>query len=319
MMPAYKHIRMKTKKLLTIEMLMFLIVASIGALILFTNHSTVQAQVPNQGLTQTVSWTSATPANTVFSINTIGFSNVTVSFHVFFQTITGGSVVFRAIDNPTGAPGPTPSFTILQCTSIGSNGALGTSLNSSSTFSLATGNGAFSCPVLGMFSLQILLNTAITSGVGATEVINATPTNIPSAPNTVLSIPGATSAFNLASSPVSNVISSSSSPFDNGGTPVSNPVTVKSSQGNLYGWFITNTSTSLCYLQLFNVAAPTLGTTVPVLSLGVPGGTGATELSVEQSLSIPIGFSTAISVAGSTTQGATGATACTLAVNLWFL
>jgi hypothetical protein len=101
-------------------------------------------------------------------------------------------------------------------------------------------------------------------------------------------------------------------PFLNGA--VTTAVTVKGSSGFLYSWFLYNPNASVCYLQVFNTTTPTLGTTVPILSLPVPATSGA---------NIPPGslataFNTAISVAATTTP--TGSTTCTtgMTVNLWY-
>jgi hypothetical protein len=86
---------------------------------------------------------------------------------------------------------------------------------------------------------------------------------------------------------------------------------VKGTQGNLYGWYILNTTAANCYLQLFNNSAPVLGTTVPVLTLGIPANGGA-----NQALTVPIGFPAAIATAATTTPA--GNTTCAMTVNLWY-
>lgn len=102
--------------------------------------------------------------------------------------------------------------------------------------------------------------------------------------------------------------------FDNSGAAITTAVTVHSSNTYLYSWFIGNPNASDCYLQMFNTTTPTLGTTAPILSLRIPAS---------QSANIPPGslatqFSTALSVASTTT--ATGSTTCTsgMVVNLWY-
>ncbi len=92
--------------------------------------------------------------------------------------------------------------------------------------------------------------------------------------------------------------------------------TVKASAGNLYGWYIYNPNSSACYLQIFNTTTPTLGTTVPIASLGVPATSGA---NIPPGAGVAIAnFSTAIAVAATTT--AQGATTCTtgMTANIWF-
>lgn len=91
--------------------------------------------------------------------------------------------------------------------------------------------------------------------------------------------------------------------------------TVKSSAGNLYGYYIFNPNSSACFLQVFNTTSPTLGTTTPIFSFGIPG-TGAANL--PPAPTALANFGTAISVASTTT--ANGATTCTtgMTVNVWF-
>jgi hypothetical protein len=90
---------------------------------------------------------------------------------------------------------------------------------------------------------------------------------------------------------------------------------VKASAGNLDGYYIYNPNASVAYVQIFNASSAgsvTLGTTVPVLSLGIPS-LGAANIST-----LGIAFSTGIAVASTTT--ATGSTANGTAVdaNFWF-
>jgi hypothetical protein len=103
--------------------------------------------------------------------------------------------------------------------------------------------------------------------------------------------------------------------FDNSGTNVTTVVSVKSSAGNLYGWFIGNTNATVCYVQIFNVASGsvTLGTTAPNLTLPIPATSGA-----NLSLVIPIAFGTAISVASTTTATGATTTGCGQTINFWY-
>lgn len=79
---------------------------------------------------------------------------------------------------------------------------------------------------------------------------------------------------------------------------------VKASAGQLYSYHCYNPAAAATYIQIFNTASGSvvLGTTTPVLSLGIPAG-GAGNLEWPNGLA----FSTAISAAATTT--ATGLTA----------
>lgn len=103
-------------------------------------------------------------------------------------------------------------------------------------------------------------------------------------------------------------------PFLNGN--VTSAVSVKPLPGSLYGYAIGNTNSSFCYLQIFNTANVTLGTTVPVLSIPVPANSssgGGANLSFP-----PVFFNSAISIAATTTYN--GSTTCStgMTVNLLY-
>jgi hypothetical protein len=91
--------------------------------------------------------------------------------------------------------------------------------------------------------------------------------------------------------------------------------TVKGSAGNVYGLYVFNPNTSVCYLMFYNNAAPTIGTTANVEAFGVQAGLG---------VALPIGtfaqsnFSTAITVANTTTDG--GSSVCTtgMSLDVWY-
>jgi hypothetical protein len=94
----------------------------------------------------------------------------------------------------------------------------------------------------------------------------------------------------------------STAPFSVNATSTSTYTNVKSTAGSVLGYAVENPNASVCWLQLYNSSAPTVGTSVyfsiPILSSG----------GIAQTLSSPITFSTAISIATTTT--ATGSTEC---------
>lgn len=128
-----------------------------------------------------------------------------------------------------------------------------------------------------------------------------------------------------ASQALSNILLPTSSStgglsiFDNSGTSVTSVVSVKSSAGALYGWYLGNANTINCYLQIFNTASGsvTLGTTAPVMSLLIPA-TSTSPGAANLTLTIPISFGTAISVASTTTATGATTTGCGQTVNLWY-
>lgn len=90
--------------------------------------------------------------------------------------------------------------------------------------------------------------------------------------------------------------------------------TVKASAGTLGGWFIYNPNSSVAYVQIFDISgAVTLGTSVPVLSLGIPATAGA---NVESPNGIQ--FANAIKFACTTTSTGLTAPSTGLETNFWF-
>lgn len=86
--------------------------------------------------------------------------------------------------------------------------------------------------------------------------------------------------------------------------------TIKASGGYLYWIEARNPNSTPAYLQLFDAAAPTVGTTVPTISLYVPED-GATS----KNFKVPIEFATAIKYAATTTPTGNGDPATGLIVN----
>jgi hypothetical protein len=94
-------------------------------------------------------------------------------------------------------------------------------------------------------------------------------------------------------------------------TALSNTATaIKASAGSYYGWHYYNPNTSDVFVQLYDVAAASVvvGTTTPKITHWVPAQ-GALD---DWPLAIPITFSTAITIAVTTT--ATGGTAPSSAI-----
>lgn len=93
-------------------------------------------------------------------------------------------------------------------------------------------------------------------------------------------------------------------------TPISLPAltatatAIKAAAGTIGGWYLYNPNSTVVYVQLFDAAtgAVTLGSTAPVAALGIPAGSAANVVSAAG-----INFTTAITVAATTT--ATGSTA----------
>lgn len=100
----------------------------------------------------------------------------------------------------------------------------------------------------------------------------------------------------------------------NGATGVlATPIQVRGEGCNLAGYHIYNPSNAAAYVQFFDtVLAPTVGTTVPVWSIGITTLTNA-------SMNLPVAglyFRSGLWVAATTTAGGNGAPNVAVNVNL---
>jgi hypothetical protein len=77
---------------------------------------------------------------------------------------------------------------------------------------------------------------------------------------------------------------------------------VKSSAGTVYGCWFTNTATATRWLKFYNATAAnvTVGSTTPVLTIGLPGNSTDDISGMLQAGGMGINFSTAITVAATT-------------------
>ena len=91
---------------------------------------------------------------------------------------------------------------------------------------------------------------------------------------------------------------------------------VNASAGNLYGYHIYNPNSSVVYIQLFNLASAsvTVGTTTPTAVLAVPAAGWADA----PPSGPPIAFSTALTIAATTTSTGSGAPTTALLCNMWY-
>lgn len=121
--------------------------------------------------------------------------------------------------------------------------------------------------------------------------------------------------------PVSGTVTANVTPTTSGGLHFysgsigATATSVKSSAGQIYGWYIGNSNTSAIYVQIFNVASGsvTLGTTTPDMSLYIPASGGANV-----SFAGGIAMGTAITVACTTTRTGSTAPASTVDLNIFY-
>ncbi len=97
-------------------------------------------------------------------------------------------------------------------------------------------------------------------------------------------------------------------------------VAVKATAGKLYGYNIFNPGTALAYVHFYDVASGsvTVGTTTPKLSIALPSNASAFVGDDTGFGDIPVDFTTAITIAASTTPGGGTAPGTALVTNLYY-
>ena len=90
---------------------------------------------------------------------------------------------------------------------------------------------------------------------------------------------------------------------------------IKGSAGQMYGYYIYNPNASATYVIVYNIAAAsvTVGTSTPAMVFCIPATSGA-NLSIPQG----IAFSTAMSIAATTTGGGNSAPSSSLECMVWY-
>lgn len=136
-------------------------------------------------------------------------------------------------------------------------------------------------------------NPAPVSDAGGSLTVDGTIAATQSGAWSVTPIPATTGGLTLFSQNITNTA---------GGTAV------KGSAGQVYGYYFYNNNATVCYVQIWNVASPTVGTTAPVISMGIPANGGA-----NMPTSMGLAFSTAITIGATTTRA--GSSACTNGVD----
>lgn len=138
-----------------------------------------------------------------------------------------------------------------------------------------------------------------TSGSQLTQVVNTT---------------GNTQAFNsgVASSTVPRVVLADSLPYSSSLT--NTVVNVTTAATRLAGYYIDNPNAAMTYIQLFNATAGavTLGSTAPTLSFGIPASAAANLAGMR------VSFTTALSIAATTTRAGSTGPSSVVDVNFYY-
>lgn len=96
-------------------------------------------------------------------------------------------------------------------------------------------------------------------------------------------------------------------------------VAISAISGRLYGWHVFNPGTALAYVQVYNLAAASVvvGTTTPTITLALPSNS-TSNVGVDGLFSIPVEFSSAISMAATTTPTGGTAPGTALLANMFY-
>jgi hypothetical protein len=268
-----------------------------------------------------VTWTSANAANSTIAINTTGYANVSVALS---GTASSGVISFE-VSNDSGSTWH--GIDMCQISGYGVN----------QTYGLGGGANAWQMFTGGFNDFRIRLATAI-SGGGGTAILSITPSVIANEPAVavggIVSIGGGTISLANPStviatlsgtantvSVVGGTINNTILPAASGGLTIASGSTgstvqvIKASAGQIYGWYFYNSNTVVTYCQIFNAASAsvTLGSTAPTMALGIPAQSGANVLN-----SMGISFSTAITMAFTTTRTGSTAPANTIDWNILY-
>lgn len=147
---------------------------------------------------------------------------------------------------------------------------------------------------------------------GASVSLSATITSEPWAAALVVYKPAG--IINIADKygpTTSSGVAFAAAPYTTNATSTSTYTNVKATGGNFYGADYNNPNTAVCWLQFYNSVAPTVGTSV---IFAIPLYSNGTNGAGYDRPPFPVNFSTAISIATTTT--ATGSTECSTGIGL---
>jgi hypothetical protein len=85
--------------------------------------------------------------------------------------------------------------------------------------------------------------------------------------------------------------------------------TPKASPGRLYALELRNTNTNVMYVHVYDTSSPVVGTTQPIFSVAVPGGSSTQPGLAIREYKPPITFGTSIKIAATTSDDHTVSTA----------
>lgn len=138
---------------------------------------------------------------------------------------------------------------------------------------------------------------------------------LPTNPNTLANAPANANSgvYRVQQVDSGGALTNGTAPQTSGGLSIATDIDldeteteIKATAGQLYGWYIYNDGAAEVYVKLYNATAATVevGTTVPVMTLGIPAGSGANVFTQHG-----IAFSTAICAAATTVATTADATA----------
>jgi hypothetical protein len=204
-----------------------------------------------------------------------------------------GSTVTQPVSGTVTANAGTGTF----ATSVadGANAALGAKADAAAT----TDTGTFS-----LIALIKRLLGKLPAALGQTTMSGSLSVAIASDQTTVTTTTVPTTSGGCS---VSKLISAATT----------NATLVKASAGQVYGWYVANTSAGWRYVKLYNKAtAPTVGTDTPAVTLAIPAGAAA-NVSLDNGVAFSAGIGYATTT-GSADSDATAVAAGDIILNLIF-
>lgn len=174
-------------------------------------------------------------------------------------------------------------------------------------------NSRYSLTVNSDGSLNFVCVAGCSNSIGAITIADGADTTEGAKADTVCATATGTCTISALLKFLNNTASGTSVHYT--GSITNTAVAVDASAGTLWGYYFYNPNASVCYVQFWNTAqgSVTVGTTTPVLTLGIPA-TGAANVQ----LGVGDAFSTAITIAATTARAGGTACASNVDANIWY-
>lgn len=226
-----------------------------------------------------------TSGSNVATVNASGQLSVTA-------VLTTGTAPLGTVTLATGTATVGGVFIVTGTSSIG---FLATGTNAIGTVSLTTGTAPIGSIATGSAPIGSLTTGSapigsLTTGTAPIGTVSLTTGSAPIGSLTTGTAPIGTVSLTTGSAPIGSLATGSAIvgqvqqvPTTSGGLTTfsllvltgSNAQNIKASAGQVYGWSVTNNSTNIAYVKLYDTAGtPTTGSGTPKVRIMIPGNTG---------------------------------------------